>query len=309
MRAQAAPSNLPSDQSLHLEALPLPEFHLTPNPVRVSHRRSTEKVMEELYLEVQQGEFYIRHIRATGRSVRSVRYSKQLHQANSAFKKVILELNCNRLTDEPNVVKLDFELRDLSQPIEKQIEIQREIVPDPPKLFVPLPPVNLEVTQEREKTHTLTLQNRGEDTLTIKNIAVSDPSNLIRMLDVEYPIAIEGGGQHNVDMQLLAVDVEPGDHTINFMINSNCESDPRYQYVLNVKVNALEPYPHYLAIDFGTTNSCCAYFNSMTNAVELVHLDSRTEPLNVVGYDPNIIPSTIHYQSQSKNGKRLPCRI
>ena len=302
VRAQAAPSNLPSEKSLHLEALPLPEFHLTPNPVRVSHRRGTEKVVEELYLEVQQGEFYIRHIRATGRSVRGVRYSKQLHQANSAFKKVILELDCNQLTDEPNVVKLDFELRDLSQPIEKQIEIEREIVPDPPRLSIPQQ-MNPNITQERERTHTLTLQNRGERTLTVQNIAFTDPSNLIRMLDVEYPIAIEGGGQHNVDMQLLAVDVEAGDYPINFTITSNCEVSPQYQYILNVEVNALEPYPHYLAIDFGTTNSCCVYIDLDTYAIELVHLDRSTDPIKAVGYDPNIIPSLIFYQSQSENGE------
>ena len=62
------------------------------------------------------------------------------------------------------------------------------------------------------------------------------------MLDVEYPITIEGGGQHDVDMQLLAVNVDPGDRPINFTINSNCETDPEYRYVLNVKVNAAEKH-------------------------------------------------------------------
>ena len=296
VRAQDAPSNLPSVESLHLEALPLPEFHLTPNPVRVSHRRRTETEEVELLLEVRQSEFYIRHIRATGKSVLGVRYSQQLHQTNGAFKKVILELNCNQLTDEPNLVKLDFELRDLSQPIEKQIEIQREIVPDPPKLFVPPPPVNLEVTQEREKTHTLTLQNRGERTLTIQNIAFTDPFRLIRMLDVEPPITIKGGGQHEVEMQLLAVDVEPGDHPINSTINSNCETDPLYEYVLNVEVNALEAYPHYLAIDFGTTNSCCAYLGAEP-VPQLVDLGSS-------GNHSPIMSSSIIYHSQPQNGVR-----
>ena len=301
VRAQDAPPNLNAEKPLHLKALPHPDFKLTPNPVKVSHRRGTEKVREELHLEVQQSQFYISDIKATGGSVLSVGYSKQLHQNNDAFKKVILEIDCNQLTDEPNVVKLNFELRGLSQPIEKRIEIQREIVPDPPRLFVPQ--MNLDITQEREKTHTLTLQNRGERTLTIQNIAFSDPFNLIRMSNVEYPTTIEGGGQHNVEMQLLAADAEPGDHTINFTINSNCVTGPEYEHVLNVKVNALEAYPHYLAIDFGTTNSCCAYLDLDTDVIELVHLDSRTDPIKAVGYDPNIIPSLIFYQSQSKNGE------
>ena len=133
VRAQDAPPNLVSEKLLHLKALPRPDFKLTPNPVKVRHRRGTEKVREELHLEVQQSQFYISDIKATGGSVLSVGYSKQLHQNNNAFKKVILEIDCNHLTDEPNVVKLNFELRGLSQPIEKRIEIRREIVPDPPK--------------------------------------------------------------------------------------------------------------------------------------------------------------------------------
>ena len=292
VRAQDAPPNLPREQSLHLEALPLPDFNLTPNPVNVSYRRGTETEEVELLLEVQHSEFHIGHISATGRSVLGTRYSKKLHQANSAFKKVILELDCNQLTDEPNVVKLDFELRDLSQPIEKHIEIQREIVPNPPRLFVPQ--MNPDITQERERTHTLTLQNRGESTLTIQNIAFTDPFRLIRMLDVEYPITIEGGGQHDVDMQLLAVNVDPGDRPINFTINSNCETDPEYRYVLNVKVNALEAYPHYLAIDFGTTNSCCAFLGSQ-DVPQLIQLDSDIN-------HSEIMPSTIIYHSQPQNG-------
>ena len=293
VRAQDAPPNLDGEKPLRLKALPRPDFKLTPNPLKVSHRRGTEKVTEELYLEVQQSQFYINDIKTTGRSVRRVGYSRQLHQANGAFNKVLVELDCNQLPDESNVVNLDFELRGLSRSIEKQIEIQREIVPDPPRLFIPQR-MNPDITQERERTHTLTLQNRGESTLTIQNIAFTDPFRLIRVLDVEYPITIEGGGQHNVEMQLLAVNVDPGDRPINFAINSNCETDPEYRYVLNVKVNALEAYPHYLAIDFGTTNSCCAYLGSQ-DVPQLIELGSSRN-------DFQIMPSSIIYHSQPQNG-------
>ena len=293
VRAQDAPQNLVSEKSLHLEALPPPDFRLTPNPVTVRHRRGTETVREDLHLEVQQSQFYISDIRATGRSVLRVGYStEQLHQENGAFNTVKLEIDCNQLTDEPNVVTLSFELDSFSQPIEKRLEIQREIIPDPPKLFVPQ--MNMDITQERERTHTLTLQNRGERTLTIQNIAVTDPFRLIRMLNVECPITIEGGGQHNVELQISAVDIEPGDRAINFTINSNCETDPQYQYVLNVEVNTLEVYPHYLAIDFGTTNSCCAYLGAEA-VPQLIELGSSTN-------DSKIMPSAIIYHSQPQNG-------
>ena len=294
VRAQAAPSNLPSENSLHLEALPLPEFHLTPNPVRVSHRRGTETEEVELLLEVQHGEFHIGHISPTGRSVLGVRYSKRLHQKNAALKKVILELDCNQLTDEPNLVKLYFELRGLSQPIEKRIEIRREIVPEPPRLFVP--PMNLEVIQGRKKTQPLTLQNIGERPLIVQNIVRRDPSNLVQLpTNLEYPINIKGGGHQNLEISISNDGLEPGTYSISFIINSNCEADPQYQYVLNVTVKQREEYPYYLAIDFGTTNSCCAYIDENYN-VKLLPLDTKANL-------SEIMPSSIIYRSQPTEGK------
>ena len=293
VRAQDAPPNLVSEKSLHLKALPRPDFKLTPNLVKVLHRRGIEKVREELHLEVQQSQFYISDIKATGGSVLSVGYSKQLHQENSAFKRVILEIDCNRLTDESNVVKLNFELHGLSQPIEKRIEIRREIVPDPPRLFVPQ--MNLDITQEREKTHTLTLQNIGERPLRVQNIVCRDPSNLVQLPNLEYPINIEGGGHQNIEMLISDDGLEPGTYPINFTINSNCEVDPQYQYVLNVTVKQREEYPYYLAIDFGTTNSCCAYIDK--------NYDVKLLPLDTKANLPEIMPSSIIYRSQPTEEK------
>ena len=122
---------------LLLEALPRPEFKLTPNPMEIRYRRGIEKAAKALHLEVLQGKFYITNIKVTGGSILRVGYSKNLHQKNNALKKVLLEIDCNQLSDEVNVVKLSFEFLGFSQPIEKQVHIRREIIPEPPKLFVP----------------------------------------------------------------------------------------------------------------------------------------------------------------------------
>ena len=301
VRAQDAPLNFESEKSLCLKALPHPEFKLAPNPIEVRYRRGTKKATKDLHLEVLQGEFYISDIKVTQGSVLRVGYSKDLHKKNNAFKKVLLEIDCNQLSDKLNVVELSFELQSFSQPIKKQIEIQREIVPEPPKLFVP--PMSLDITQDRKKTHTLTLQNRGERLLTIQNIVLNSPSKLVQLPNVEFPLSIEGGEHNNIEMQISAVGIEPKAYPINFTIKSNCEDAPEYKGVLNVNVKELEAYPHYLAIDFGTTNSCCAYLDLDTDAIKLVHLDSSIDPIKAVGYDPNIIPSLIFYQNQSKNAE------
>lgn len=293
VRVKDAPQNVESEKTLRLEALPHPEFKLTPNPLVVRHRRGTEKTRKELHLEVLQSQFYITGIEPIGDSVLRGGYSRQLHQKNGATKKVKLEIDCNQLTDEPNEVKLSFKLRDFSQPIEKRIMLRREIVQEPPKLFVPQ--TNLDITQEREKPHTITLQNRGEQLLTIQAIKVNDPSNLLQLPNLEYPIHIEKDGHHNIDLQISAGSLDPGDHQINFTIDSNCRDAPKYEGVLNVKVNELEEYPHYLAIDFGTTNSCCAYIGT-EGVPQLIQLESGVNPLYTM-------PSSIIYHRQPKNGE------
>ena len=294
VRAQDAPLNFESEKSLRLEALSHPEFKLTPNSIEVRYRRGTEKATKDLHLEVLQGEFYISDVKVTQGSVFRVGYSKDLHKKNNAFKKVLVEIGCNQLSDKSNVVKLSFELLGFSQPIEKQIHIRKEIVPEPPKLFVP--PMSLDITQDRKKTHTLTLQNRGERLLTIHNIVFNSPSKLVQLPNVEFPLNIEGSEHHNIEMQISAVGIEPKTYPINFTINSNCEDAPEYEGVLNVNVKELEAYPHYLAIDFGTTNSCCAYLDLKTYKPKLIPLDSEATP-------PEIMPSTIIYHTQPKNGK------
>lgn len=294
VRSQNALSNFANEKSLRLEALPLPEFELPPNPVEIRYRKGTERITKDLYLEVQQSEFYISDIKFTRGSVLRVGYSENLHQQNDALNRVRLEIDCNQLGDEVNVVKLSFELRGFSQPIDKQIYIRGEIEPEPPKLFVP--PMSLDITQDREKTHTLTLQNRGERPLTIQNIVFNDPSRLVQLSNLEFPIDIEGGEHHNIEMQISAIGIEPKIYPVNFTINSNCGDDPKYKDALNVNVEELEAYPYYLAIDFGTTNSCCAYLDLKTFKPKLIPLDNEANP-------PEIMPSTIIYHTQPNNGK------
>ncbi len=293
VRAQNTPSDFESEKSLRLQALLTPEFRLTPNPVIVRHRRDTEQATIDLRFEVLQSRFNIKFIRVSPQWVKKIQCKKGPYEKSSAAKNISLDIDCTQLNDELNVVKLRFELNDFSEPIEKQVHIQREIIPEPPKLFVP--PTSLDITQERKKTHTLRLQNRGELPLSVQDIVCHDPSNMVQMPNLNFPINIEGGEHQDIEMQILADVSEPGTYPINFTINSNCENDPAYKGVLNVNVKELEEYPHYLAIDFGTTNSCCAYLGPQ-GGPQLIQLDSEVNPLS-------IMPSSIIYHSQPRNGE------
>ena len=295
VRAQNVLPNLDSEKSLNLEVLSHPAFKLIPNAVVVRYRKGTEKKIEDLHLEVMQSQFYINAIKVNQGLVSGVGYSQKLHEKNSAPKKVHLEIDCNQLDDESNEVTLSFDILGIPQPIEKKIQLQKDVLPEPAKLFVQKSNLNLEVTQERKKESILTLQNRGELPLTIKNIVFSGPSDLVQVLNVEYPITIEGGVHHNVDVLVSAEGIAPETYPINFTLHSNCEAAPQYQDVLNVRVREQEKYQHYLAIDFGTTNSCCAYIGP-TGVPELIPLDIEANP-------SEIMPSLIVYHSNPTNGQ------
>ena len=297
VRAQNAPSNLKSAKSLRLQALPRPEFKLTPSPVIARHRKNTENVTVDLRVEVSQSQFYISGLKHNQQWVKNIHCLKGPYKAGTAAKVIGIEIDYTRLSEGLNTVKLRFQLRGIPQVIEHEIRIKKEIEPEPARLFVPK--MNLEVTEDRQKNLTLTLQNRGERQLEIQNIVIDDPSNLVQLQIVEYPIEISGGEYQNVDLLISAVDVAPETYPypIDFTISSNCEAAKQYKDVLNVMVKKQEEYPHYLAIDFGTTNSCCAYIDSKSkNKPQLIPLDYTANP-------PEIMPSSIVYHSNPQNGK------
>ncbi len=295
VRAQDAPKNINSEKSLTLQTQPMPEFRLTPNPVIVQHRRGVERVEKDLHLEVLEGQFTIKFVNVSSNCIKDFKCPTGLYEAGSTSKRLLLDIDCNKLTDEVKTVKLRFELNNLSNPIEKEIHVHKEIIKEPPKLFIP--PSTLDITQGRKKTHTLTLQNIGEQLLTIRKIVCQDSSNLVRLPDIVYPINIGKEAHENIEIQVSADGLDPATYPVNLTIHSNSEDISELKTELKVTVKELEDYPHYLAIDFGTTNSCCAYIDLETFEPNLIPLESQGKP-------PEIMPSTIIYHSQPKNGQK-----
>ena len=282
--------NLEGKKPLILHALARPDFKLTPSPVVLRYRKGTEKTMIELRVEVLESQFYINDIKFSPGWIRRVGFSKERHEKDRAMKSVYLEIDCKQLSDGLNSATLRFELCDFSQPIKQTIRVRAEVEPEPPRLFVPK--MNLEVTHDRKKNSTLTLQNSGEKSLIVQDMTFNAPHGLVRLPNVSFPIKIEGGKHQNVDILISADAIKPATYPINFTITSNCEASRQYRDVLNVTVRPQEEYPYYLAIDFGTTNSCCAYIDdSVHDDPQLIPLDSKANP-------PEIMPSSIIYHTQ-----------
>ena len=303
LRTQDASPNPECEESLEFQALPLPEFTLKPNRVSLEYPKSKKIETVDLNIEFQQNPFHIEGIDSSEEWINSVDLSK-------ASESVCLEINCNKLEEGHHSKTLRFKLRGPSQPIEKQIEIQTKILKEPPKLFVQ--EENLKIIQDREKSQTLTLKNTGEDPLTITNIVLADSSGLVQLLSLDFPIQIEGrkedekedGKHREVGISVSSVNIPPGTYPIDFTIISNCETAPKYQYRLNVTVKERKEYIHYLAIDFGTTNSSCAYIDEEDDLKLLPLEDADTDDIvNPTLSDIMIMPSSIIYRTQQEDGK------
>lgn len=295
VRAKDAPPDAEREKSLKLQVYPTPDFELTPSKVVARYRKDKEKVAIELHLEVKRSQFKFKSIKCSPHWIKQIKCPTGLYKKGHAAKKVSLNISCKDLKDDLNTATLEFQLHGYSNSIQKQIDIQREVLPEPPKLFV-LPPMQLQVTQNREENHFITLQNVGEETLRIENIEFNDPSGIVKLKNVEYPINIPAEEHHNIDMVISANGVEPDTYRINYTIHSNCGTNSQYQDTLIVNVVKQQEYPYYLAIDFGTTNSCCAYFDLDSQNFELIPLDTESVM-------PDILPSLIVYHSEPINGK------
>lgn len=301
VRVHEAPSHLKQEKSVTLQAFPVPTFRLIPSLAEVRYRKGTETMNLELRVEVTRSQFDINRVEFSQERIKRVRYRKERYEEGGAAKRMHLVVNCRELREGVNEETLQFYLRGLTEPIAQTVRIQAEVVPEPPKLFVPV--ANLKITQGREKVHTLTLRNQGEALLEIRKIDIEGTPGLVSLQDVKYPIEIEGGSHRNVDVLVSAVDKEPGSYPIRFTTDANDKSlssdkapdkAQDEDILLNVTVERLEPYPHYVAIDFGTTNSCCAYIDVNTLKPHLIPLEGEAA-------SPEIMPSSIIYHSRPQN--------
>lgn len=294
VRAKEAPSDAEKEKSLKLQVYPTPDFELTPSRIDILHQKDEVEVARNIHLEVLRSQFKVKSIKCTPHWVKPTFFPIGQYKKGNAAKKVSLDINCKELNDGLNTATLEFELQGYSKTIQKQIKLHKEVLPDPPELFVPS--MQLPVTQNREINHFFTLQNKGERTLTIDKIEFNDPSELVQLQNVEYPIEIPAEGYENIDMVISADGIDPKTHNVKFTIHSNCSTNPQYQYTLIVNVERQREYPYYLAIDFGTTNSCCAYIDLESNEPILIPLDTKAIP-------PEIMASLIVYHKELTNAK------
>ncbi len=171
-----------------------------------------------------------------------------------------------------------------------------------------------EVLLGRPSKLTLTLQNKeprdatggkGNAALLIQSIhweaLDGRPVDWIHpAADLTYPIRIEGGTFHRIDFTVQtenATGLSEGRHSLRCVLETNTVNGQEVARC-DIKARPVSVYNGVLAIDFGTSNTCCAILHREANDHEMVPLDAHNSA------KPTTAPTVSYYLSEQANGSR-----
>ena len=171
-----------------------------------------------------------------------------------------------------------------------------------------------EVLLGRPSKLTLTLQNKeprdpsggkGNAALLIQSVRWENlngrPVDWIRpKTDIAFPIKIEGGTFHPIEFAVQTTSVtglSEGQYGLRCLFDTNTVNGLEVLRC-DIKAMAVPVYPGVLAIDFGTSNTCCAILHRESNDHEMVPFDAHNST------KPTTAPTVSDYLSEPAKGLR-----
>lgn len=138
----------------------------------------------------------------------------------------------------------------------------------PPMLYIPEAEgrIRLEVFAGRRGELDLTLQNGERDepghaTLQIQEVKIDAPW-LQPSGAISYPLSITSGQYHGLTLMAMTTDLGVGVHPARITFVTNTPGELREKHIpVDIEVSKMPEFEGTLAIDFGTTNSCCAFLD------------------------------------------------
>jgi PAS domain-containing protein len=118
--------------------------------------------------------------------------------------------------------------------------------------------------------------------------------------DLTYPIRIEGGTFHRIDFTVQtenATGLSEGRHSLRCVLETNTVNGQEVARC-DIKARPVSIYDGVLAIDFGTSNTCCAILHRKANDHEMIPLDAHNSA------KPTTAPTVSYYLSEQANGSR-----
>jgi len=208
-------------------------------------------------------------------------------------------LDCRRLEPEiPIEVRFGFGLRGRNKRMVPKLEILPRLKPE----LAISHPSRVEVLEGRQETVPIEIRNAGGSDLEIYDITTDESEDLLTVINV-FPLRILMGEKKEVGLNICGrLKQGQASFSVRIEINSNCGSYSNRKLSLQVLVRTFSEHRNYLAIDFGTTNSCVAYLDKVGRPklipLEDVYLDGTLLD------DPEIMQSLIVYHKEIYKDKK-----
>lgn len=153
----------------------------------------------------------------------------------------------------------------------------------PPLLHIPEAEgrIRLEVFAGKRGEIDLTLQNgerdeSGRATLQVQEIRIDAPWLQLSGA-VSYPLNVASGQFHGLTLTASTAALTEGVHAARVTFVTNTPGEFRERHVpIDVDVRSMPEFEGTLAIDFGTTNSCCAFLDGQT-PLTLIPIGERVD--------------------------------
>ena len=167
----------------------------------------------------------------------------------------------------------------------------------PPKWNVPEAEerrLKVEAFIDRRRELDLTVQNGERDEpgradLCIHNIEIDAPWLQLSGA-VAYPLNIASGRYHGLTLNILTKNLSEGTHSAKITFLTNIPGVTKEEIFIDIDVRQMPVFQGVLAIDFGTTNSCCAFLNEF-GEVELIPIGEPGDGIQTT------VSSTILYSN------------
>jgi molecular chaperone DnaK (HSP70) len=182
-----------------------------------------------------------------------------------------------------------------------------------------------EVIVGRHEFFTLTLQNtdpsdpegderRGE--LEVREIEIKNedgsPCTWLKPTEpILFPIRIPGGEFVQLSFAIQTTEgpatlrdrIGIGTHVVEVLITTNTTRDSKRRYFFEIEAKPMETYRGILAVDFGTSNTCCAILQlGGLGAEQLIPIDQTLDPN--VSQKATTAPSAIQYIDLLETGSK-----
>ncbi len=142
----------------------------------------------------------------------------------------------------------------------------------------------------RERNVTLNLHNPGGIPFNLTGVEIKSSPEHVQCI-ITLPLMVDGNARREVTFKVNPKEIESGDSFDSLVRFITDPPDIAKEVILRFNVKEMPPYPHWVAFDFGTTNTCCAVATDVQYPGQ-----AKMSILNPGGRDENIIPSVIYYR-------------